>query len=83
MIGFILGMLGILLLVIVGKVLRISLKVIKTLVVNGLVGVVTLFIVNLVAGLFHYNVEITPLAAVLTGFFGMPFVLLYFLYTFM
>lgn len=67
---------GLLLLFIAGKVLKISLKIIWKLVINALVGAVIIILFNLIGGLFSLSIPITPLNALITGFLGIPGVIL-------
>lgn len=63
---------GFILLLIFGKLLVLPVKVLVRLLLNGLAGAVTLFLVNLVGGMFGLHLEITALNALLAGFFGVP-----------
>ncbi len=69
-------LIGIFLVFIVGKLLLIPMKIIIKLIGNGILGGITLLIFNLVGGLFNLSIDITPLNAILSGFLGVPGVIL-------
>lgn len=58
------------------KVLSVSTKVIWKLVWNGLVGVLILFVFNLVGSSFGVNIEPTFINALVAGVFGIPGILI-------
>lgn len=58
------------------KVLSVSTKVIWKLVCNGLVGVLILFVFNLVGSSFGVNIEPTFINALVAGVFGIPGILI-------
>lgn len=65
-------LLGILCLFLVGKFLSFSIKFIGKLVINGILGVVLLFIVNFAGAYFNFNIGINIWTALIAGFFGIP-----------
>ena len=72
---FIYGLVGIVLLYVAIKLLKWPIKIL----VNGIIGVITLYIVNLIGnnlgmlGLnFRFSLPINPLTALISGFFGIP-----------
>ncbi len=72
MIGIAAFGLGILILWLFCKLLKVSLKIIWKLVVNALLGALILVIFNLVGGLFGFTLPITFLSALVAGVFGVP-----------
>lgn len=70
------GIIAVFALGIVLRLLRVSAKVIWKLVINGLAGLILLFIVNAIGGNFGLHIEINEVSAVLAGIFGLPYVLL-------
>lgn len=64
--------LGLVLLLLFGKVLLIPVKVIMKLIVNGLLGALLLFVINAVGQSFGLTLEITTINALVAGFFGLP-----------
>lgn len=64
--------LGLLAIFIVARILVVPMRIITKLIVNGIVGGVTLLLVNLVGGIVGLSIAITPLSAVIAGFFGFP-----------
>lgn len=61
-------LIGVLLLLIIVKVLAMPFK----LVWNGLLGALTLWLVNLVGGYIGFSLKITIIKALIAGFFGIP-----------
>lgn len=61
-------LIGVLLLLIIVKVLSMPFK----LVWNGLLGALTLWLVNLVGGFVGFSLKITVIKALIAGFFGIP-----------
>ena len=67
---------GLLLLWLVCKLLKVSLKVIWKLLVNAFCGVMLLIVFNFVGGMIGLTILITPLRALIAGIFGIPGVIL-------
>ncbi len=63
---------GILAIVLIGKILMFPLKLIWKLVVNGVIGCVALIIINWLSPYTGIFIEITPLRAVVAGLLGLP-----------
>lgn len=63
---------GILILWLICKLLKLSLKIIWKLVINALLGALILIVFNLIGGLFGLVLPITFLSAVVAGVFGVP-----------
>lgn len=63
---------GILILWLICKLLKVSLKIIWKLVVNALLGALILVVFNLIGGLFGFTLPITFLSALVAGVFGVP-----------
>lgn len=61
-------LIGVLLLLIIVKVLAMPFK----LVWNGLLGALTLWLVNIVGGFIGFSLKITVVKALIAGFFGIP-----------
>lgn len=61
-------LIGVLLLLIIVKVLSMPFK----LVWNGLLGALTLWLVNIVGGFIGFSLKITIVKALIAGFFGIP-----------
>ncbi|MBW6411521.1 pro-sigmaK processing inhibitor BofA family protein [Clostridium weizhouense] len=62
------GLIGIVLLFLIVKLLKWPLKVI----LNGVLGVIILYIVNLVGANFNFTLPINPITALIAGFLGIP-----------
>ncbi len=63
---------GILVLWLICKLLKISLTIIWKLVINALLGALLLIVFNLIGSIFGLAIEITFLSALVAGVFGVP-----------
>lgn len=70
---------GLMLLYLIGMLLVIPIKIIIKLIINGILGGVTLLLVNLIGGLFGLHIVINPINALIAGFLGIPGVILLFI----
>lgn len=68
--------LGLILLYIIGSILVIPFKIIIKLIWNGIIGGITLLLVNLIAGIWGMGIVINPFNALIVGFLGIPGVIL-------
>lgn len=66
------GILAIVLLYIVLKLLKVSIPLLSKLVINGVIGLITLVIFNVIGGLIGLSIEITVVNAIIAGIFGIP-----------
>lgn len=62
------GLAGIVILFLLIKLLKWPMKII----LNGVIGVVILYIVNLIGTSFNFSLAINPITALITGFLGIP-----------
>lgn len=71
-----LGLVGLLLLWMLSKLLKLSFKVFWFLLVNGILGVILLTLTNIAANFLNmgFEIRIDPLSAVLAGVLGLPYV---------
>mgnify|MGYP003016425377 CR=1 FL=1 len=67
---------GLVLLYLIGMLLVIPIKIIGKLIINGILGGIILFVVNLVGGIFGLSIVINPLNALIVGFLGIPGIIL-------
>lgn len=67
---------GLILLYLIGMILVIPVKIIFKLIINGILGGIILFLVNIVGGLVGLSIVINPLNALIAGFLGIPGVIL-------
>lgn len=67
---------GILILLIFGRLLLWPLKKIFKLIVNAILGGILLFIFNIIGAYFGMGIEINPLNAIIAGLLGVPGVVL-------
>ena len=74
--------LGLILLYIVGWILLIPIKLIMKLIWNGVIGGLTLLLVNAIGGLIGITIIINPLNALIAGFLGVPGVIILLLFQF-
>lgn len=72
MISILAFVVGLLALFVIARLLVVPMRIISKLIVNGIVGGLTLLLVNLVGGMVGLSIAITPLSAVIAGFFGFP-----------
>lgn len=70
------GLIAVLILVILFKILSIPFRIIKWFIVNGVMGLLILFIFNLVASGFGYGIELNVLNSLIAGVLGVPGVIL-------
>lgn len=61
---------------ILGILLVIPIKIAWRLIYNGIIGGLTLLLLNLIGGFFGLVLPITPLTALLVGFLGVPGVII-------
>ncbi|MGF0039387.1 pro-sigmaK processing inhibitor BofA family protein [Peptoniphilaceae bacterium SGI.131] len=66
------GILGVFVLFLLLKLLALSTAIILKLVVNGILGLVLLYVFNFVGGAFGLTLEINTINALVAGFFGVP-----------
>ena len=71
---------GIVLILLLGRILVFPLKVVLKLVYNGLIGGLVLWLVNLIGAPLGFTLPITVWTALLVGLLGIPGVLLLILY---
>lgn len=64
--------LAIFLLFIIVKLFSWPLRILGKLIINGVLGAILLFIVNLVGSYFSFSIGINAITALIAGFFGIP-----------
>lgn len=67
---------GIILLFIIGRAFLMPMKIISKLVLNTLLGAAGLFIINYIGGFFGFHIALNIVTALITGFLGVPGVVL-------
>jgi len=70
---------GLVLLYIIGMILVVPVKFLMKLLLNGIVGGIALFFINIVGGLFGFGLAINPINALIVGIFGIPGIVLLFI----
>ena len=58
--------------IIVGKVFIVPIKIIGQLIINSILGVVLLYIINLVGALWQFHIGINVITALVVGILGIP-----------
>jgi inhibitor of the pro-sigma K processing machinery len=61
---------------IIGVLLVLPIKIIVKLVINGIIGAIALFIINIFGGLVGITIGINPITALIAGFLGIPGIIL-------
>lgn len=74
------GLVGVVILLLLGALLSIPAKILKKLVISGLIGLLLLIVINLIGIPFGISIPIRPLSAFISGFFGWPGVLVILLF---
>ncbi|NLA85054.1 MAG: SigmaK-factor processing regulatory BofA [Clostridiales bacterium] len=64
--------LGLILLYLVGWLLLVPLKLLLRFIINGIIGGVALWILNLIGDLLGFSVALNPITALTVGFLGIP-----------
>ena len=67
---------GLVLLYLVGWLLLVPLKMLLKFILNGILGGIILWLLNLVGGLIHVTIAINPVTALIVGFLGIPGIIL-------
>lgn len=65
-------LIGVAVLFIALKLLALPMKIIIKLVINGLVGGLVIFVVNLIGANFGFMIDLTWITALIVGFLGVP-----------
>lgn len=65
-------LIGVAVLFVVLKLLALPMKIIIKLVINGLVGGLVIFVVNLIGANFGFMIDLTWITALIVGFLGVP-----------
>ena len=60
----------------IGMLLVIPIKIVIKFIINGIVGAVVLFFLNIFGGFIGVSIAINPITALVAGFLGIPGVLL-------
>jgi inhibitor of the pro-sigma K processing machinery len=64
--------LGLVLLYLAGWLLLVPLKLLFRFIINGIIGGVVLWLLNLIGGLIGISIAINPVTALMVGFLGIP-----------
>ncbi|MCX7772758.1 MAG: pro-sigmaK processing inhibitor BofA family protein [Clostridia bacterium] len=67
---------GVLIVLAFGKALLLPLKVIVRLVINGILGGVAIFIINLIGGPLGFTISLNIVSALVAGILGLPGIIL-------
>lgn len=63
---------AILALVVLVKIFAWPLAILTKLIINGVLGAVLLFLINMIGSLFSFSIGINAVTALIAGFFGVP-----------
>lgn len=61
---------------IIGVLLVLPIKIVVRLVINGIIGAVALFVINIFGGMIGLTIGINPITALVAGFLGIPGIIL-------
>lgn len=61
---------------IIGVLLVLPIKIVVRLVLNGIIGAVALFVINIFGGMVGFTIGINPITALVAGFLGIPGIIL-------
>jgi len=61
---------------IIGMLLVVPIRIIIKFIINGIIGAVILFFLNVFGGFIGINIAINPITALVAGFLGVPGILL-------
>jgi inhibitor of the pro-sigma K processing machinery len=61
---------------IIGVLLVLPIKIVVRLVLNGIVGAIALFVINIFGGFINLTIGINPITALIAGFLGIPGIIL-------
>lgn len=61
---------------IIGVLLVLPIKIVVRLVINGIIGAIALFVINIFGGMIGLTIGINPITALVAGFLGIPGIIL-------
>lgn len=67
---------GLVLLYVIGYIMLVPIKIILKLMINSIIGGIVLMALNFLGGFVHFYIPINPFTAVITGFLGIPGILM-------
>ena len=68
---FLVAIAGMLVLILILKILQVSAKMISKVFINSISGIIGIFVFNLIASFFGYNINLNFLNALIVGVFGL------------
>ena len=71
------GLIGVVLLYLFLKLLKLPMKIL----INGVVGIVLLYITNFIGAYFNFGIEINAISALIAGFMGIPGIIFLVIFT--
>jgi inhibitor of the pro-sigma K processing machinery len=74
---------GILIVMAFGKVLLLPLKVIGRLVLNGIIGGIAIFVINLLGAPLGFTISLNLISALIAGILGLPGIILLVIFKFL
>jgi inhibitor of the pro-sigma K processing machinery len=67
---------GVLIILILGKAMLLPLKIVLRLVINGILGGVAILVINLIGGPLGFTLALNPISALIAGILGLPGIIL-------
>lgn len=67
---------GVLIILALGKAMLLPLKIVVRLVINGILGGLAIIVINLVGGSFGFTIALNPVSALTAGILGLPGIIL-------
>ncbi|NMA66884.1 MAG: pro-sigmaK processing inhibitor BofA [Clostridiaceae bacterium] len=67
---------GVLIIVLLGKTMLLPLKVMVRLVINAIIGGIAILIINVIGGPLGFTIPLNPLSALIAGILGLPGIIL-------
>lgn len=68
---FLVAIAGMLVLILILKILQVSAKMISKVFINSISGIIGIFVFNLIASFFGYNINLNFLNSLIVGVFGL------------
>ncbi len=67
---------GVLIILVLGKAMLLPLKIVLRLVINGILGGVAILVINLIGGPLGFTLALNPISALIAGILGLPGIIL-------
>ncbi|NLM74508.1 MAG: pro-sigmaK processing inhibitor BofA [Clostridiaceae bacterium] len=67
---------GVLIILLLGKTLLLPLKVVVRLVINAIIGGIAILVINIIGSPFGFTIPLNPVSALIAGILGLPGIIL-------